>query len=917
MRKFSRVLHVAAAAAVAACLVAPVPLVAAAEPGDVASETAAITDATGVATDEQAPDASTPAPVPDAAAPVAEPAASDASPEAALQGAAAPQAEQLAEASVAPAAEDATHAPLTIRAHVSNIGWMNPVAAGSVAGTTGRALALEALEVSLGEELQGAVQLRGHVADVGWQDWRTGVAGTTGQAHDLQAVQIRLTGAAAERYSVYYRAHVAQKGWMGWAQDGEPAGTQGRALAMEAIELVLVPKGEAGPEKTAAAFDAPSTYVAVTPHTTAGWGAASGENAVAGTTAGASIDALKVALKRVAATPGSIEYQTHTAFSSWPQEWTGAGAVSGGAAGVPLEGVRMRLTGELASTHSVWYRVYAAGIGWTGWASDGADAGSSGRLASIRAVDVRLLPKGSAAPGSTAGAYRVAAAPELVVQAHVADIGWMDPVATGMAGTTGRSKALEALRLAAPGINLTIEGRPHVADVGWMGWQDCDDEAIVGTTGQGHALQAVQFRLKGSDASSYTLCYRAHVSNIGWMGWATDGEAAGTTGYGLPIEAIEFKLLPAGATPPASSEPASIEKPTVSIAPHVSNKGWLAPVGSGATAGDPEIIYNLEAFRATLTASVSGGFSSAAYVHGRGWTDEVANGGVTGSTGAGRAIEAVRFSLTGEAAERFDVWYRVYLTDIGWLGWASNGAPAGTTAGDFPAKGIQVKVTPKGDAAPGTTQGAYYDSANPLRYFADYLPGGRPTWVGARHFSRGREGNTWDYIVIHISECPTLSAIDNTFWGTRRASAHFGVGAGQIHQYVSLADTAWAVGNWPWNTRSISIEHVGTTSRPPSRATLDTSAQLMCALAKQKGWTRLVLGQNVGIHKWYVATSCPATLDVTYLVSKANQLLNGRFECPTVPNGPAVPKDRSTIGMLSLSETLSDTSCLAAAGKGI
>ena len=146
-------------------------------------------------------------------------------------------------------------------------------------------------------------------------------------------------------------------------------------------------------------------------------------------------------------------------------------------------------------------------------------------------------------------------------------------------------------------------------------------------------------------------------------------------------------------------------------------------------------------------------------------------------------------------------------------------------------------------------------------------------WIGCAHFSSTRYGEDWSTIVIHISECNSLSQIDNTFWGSREASAHYGVGPGQIHQYVNLNDTAWAVGNWEWNKRTVSIEHVGTTASSPSYATLDTSAQLMAALARSKGWRHLKLGDNVGIHKWYSSTSCPAGTDVNWLVERANQYL--------------------------------------------
>lgn len=166
---------------------------------------------------------------------------------------------------------------------------------------------------------------------------------------------------------------------------------------------------------------------------------------------------------------------------------------------------------------------------------------------------------------------------------------------------------------------------------------------------------------------------------------------------------------------------------------------------------------------------------------------------------------------------------------------------------------------------------------------------GTVSWVGARWYTEGREGNDWVALVIHISECTTLSAVDNTFLGTGQTSAHYGVSSTEIHQYVALDDTSWAVGNWPWNTRTVSIEHVGTTSRPPSYATLDRSAQLMAALARLKQWPELVLGENVGAHKWYSATSCPSTLDVTYLVSKANEYMGNGFTFKSADDGAATP----------------------------
>ncbi|HAZ06396.1 MAG TPA: hypothetical protein DCY58_09390, partial [Acetobacterium sp.] len=73
---------------------------------------------------------------------------------------------------------------------------------------------------------------------MGWQDYvPTGtVAGTTGQALGLEAVKIRLTGELADKYDVYYRIHSQNYGWLGWAKNDEIAGTVGMNLRAEAIQ---------------------------------------------------------------------------------------------------------------------------------------------------------------------------------------------------------------------------------------------------------------------------------------------------------------------------------------------------------------------------------------------------------------------------------------------------------------------------------------------------------------------------------------------------------------------------------------------------------------------------------------------------------------------------------------------------------
>ena len=148
-------------------------------------------------------------------------------------------------------------ARLLYQAHVSNIGWQSSVRDGATAGTTGRALQVEAFKVQLqNQPYSGSIQVKSHVKNIGWQNWVNSgvVSGTTGRNLWIEALQIRLTGEMANKYDIYYRTHCANVGWTGWAKNGESCGTAGFAYRMEAAQIKLVPKGAAAPGSTANHF---------------------------------------------------------------------------------------------------------------------------------------------------------------------------------------------------------------------------------------------------------------------------------------------------------------------------------------------------------------------------------------------------------------------------------------------------------------------------------------------------------------------------------------------------------------------------------------------------------------------------------------------------------------------------------------
>ena len=179
---------------------------------------------------------------------------------------------------------DSSSPTLSVQAHVANLGWRSPVGSGETAGTTGQNLALEALRINLAGSPSGSrIEIRAHVSNIGWQEWKDGEAGTTGKALAIEALQVRLTGPIADSYDVWYRVHSADFGWLGWAKNGVSAGSQGYAKAAQAVEILLVSKGDEGPKSDGRAFRVPLiTYSAHVSEI--GWQGAVKDGEIAGTT---------------------------------------------------------------------------------------------------------------------------------------------------------------------------------------------------------------------------------------------------------------------------------------------------------------------------------------------------------------------------------------------------------------------------------------------------------------------------------------------------------------------------------------------------------------------------------------------------------------------------------------------------------
>ena len=509
------------------------------------------------------------------------------------------------EASGATAADSAESTQLTVKrvrvsAHVQNIGWMNPVGSGKVAGTTGRGLNLEALKISIDvdgassqEQVANALSVEAHVAGIGWQPavGNGGTAGTTGRARAVEALRVRLSGELSERYTVWYRVHSADFGWLGWACDGADAGSAGYGRAAQAVQVAVLPKGDPAPGDTSCPFknrsDDPAS-ISVRSHTSnIGWMSPVGGGSVAGTTGrGFPMEALEAQLGWYGHSC-SIELRGHVSNIGW-QQWSEGHCGTTGKS-QRLEAVQIRLTGEAAEKYDIWYCAHVSGIGWLDWACNGAAAGSAGKGRAIEAVKVVLVEKGGAAPGSSAKVF----------------IGDPDAVTVSGSAVSGESLGSSSGQKAAIGgkgarllnsISLSVAGQTDNGSISYSvmdeysGWGASSTDGGAAKAASGAPVKAIKMSLSGQLAANYDIWYRTCDSGSGWTGWTSNGQACGVSGGSSGLCGIEIALVSKGQSSPGSTANAFIETPGIGLVSqaHVASAGWLAPVGNGETAGRQE-----------------------------------------------------------------------------------------------------------------------------------------------------------------------------------------------------------------------------------------------------------------------------------------------------------------------------------------
>ncbi|MDR1800907.1 MAG: hypothetical protein LBQ95_03610 [Lachnospiraceae bacterium] len=452
---------------------------------------------------------------------------------------------------------------ITYSTHIQNVGWQDYVSDGVTSGTSGKSLRMEAIKINLTNAPAGSsVFYQAHVQNIGWQSqFKDGtMSGTTGQSLRMEAIRISLTGPIADQYDVYYRTHVQNYGWLGWTKNGAPSGSEGFSLRMEAIEIKLVQKGGNAPGSVENSYvsDKKTFSVAYKAHVqNVGWQNAVTDGAIAGTT-GRSLrmEALQIYLPDLGSSPygGGIKYQVFVEGVGW-QNQVENGAIAGTTGqSKKIEAIRVWLEGEIAEHYDIYYCTHVSNTGWLGYAVNGQTAGIIGIGRQVEAVKVVVVSK-----GNTADAPKSSEKPsiEVISEANFTYSGYVDSKGiqtTAMGdgkflGTENQVYSsflkLTSLKIDMNATNTGIGGgirySIHQQNVGWTSW--VNQGTSVGSTNGSLRMEGLKIEMTGEMANYFDVYYRVNTRAYGWLGWAKNGQAAGTTGLSEPIGAIQIRLV--------------------------------------------------------------------------------------------------------------------------------------------------------------------------------------------------------------------------------------------------------------------------------------------------------------------------------------------------------------------------------------
>ena len=160
---------------------------------------------------------------------------------------------------------------------------------------------------------------------------------------------------------------------------------------------------------------------------------------------------------------------------------------------------------------------------------------------------------------------------------------------------------------------------------------------------------------------------------------------------------------------------------------------------------------------------------------------------------------------------------------------------------------------------------------------------------------------------LSIEQCGNLFANPS-----RQASSNYGIGSdGRIGLYVEEKDRSWCTSSSSNDNRAITIEVANTQAKDPwpvSDAAMASLIQLCADICKRNNIKKLLwkgdknlIGQvdkqNMTVHRWFAAKSCPGDYLYSrhgYIADEVNKILgqNAPIE-PAKPDTPDKPKEQT------------------------
>ena len=322
-----------------------------------------------------------------------------------------------------------------------------------------------------------------HVQTYGWQGdennankWFANgkMAGTSGKAKRLEGIKIRVYG--NDSLGIQYTTHCQSYGWLPWSANGEMNGTEGEAKRLEAIKIQL----------TGADKEKYDVYYRVHAQSY-GWLAWATNGAPAGTAGLAKrLEAIQIVIVKKGE---SFDHAIGNIQSARGEAYIASSTANAN----PV------VAGE--NNVNVEYRTHVQSFGWQGWKYNGVMSGTSGKAKRLEGINIKLTNK----PYSGS----------IVYTTHVQSLGW--------------------------------QGNENNVNT-WF-----RDGQMAGTSGRAKRLEAIRIALTGEMAEHYDVYYRVHAQTYGWLAWTKNGEAAGTAGLSKRLEGIQIVLVPKGGAAPANN----------------------------------------------------------------------------------------------------------------------------------------------------------------------------------------------------------------------------------------------------------------------------------------------------------------------------------------------------------------------------